>query len=250
MKNGEIINILERFAPPQIAEEWDNVGLMLGSRERENTGVVVALDLTKETLELAKEKGANMIVTHHPFIFGALSRVDEDEARGELIARLIRDEICVYSAHTNLDKTKGGINDRLVELFGGEDVEEDGIGRIFRTGDLTLRELARRVADRLGDGTVRVAGDLDKKIGRAYVVSGAGASEYERAREKADALITGEIKHHQYIEANLQGFCLVEFSHYFSEIVAEKILCDLLKSYPIKTYAAANVCPFRRIEEL
>lgn len=250
MKNGEIIDIIEKFVPPCIAEEWDRVGLMLGTRRSENTGVLVTLDVTPEVVAQAEECGANLIVSHHPFIWDALARIDEETPRGAMCARLLRAGISVYSAHTNLDKAEGGINDRLAALFGGKDVVADGVGRVFSTGDVTLGELAKRVANALGDETTLVVGDPSKKVRKAYVVGGAGGSEYERAKELADVLISGEFKHHQYLDARADGFMLIEFSHYFSECIMREILSDALAPHSINIIKAADGCPFRRIQEL
>lgn len=250
MKNGEIIEILEKFAPPSLAEEWDRVGLMLGTRRSENTGVLVTLDVTPEAVAQAEECGANLIVSHHPFIWDALPRIDEDTPRGAMYARLIRDGISVYSMHTNLDKADGGINDRLAAMLGGKDILPDGVGRVFSTGDITLGELAKRVADALGDKTTLVVGDPSAIVRKAYVVGGAGASEYDRAKEVADVLISGEFKHHQYLDAPVDGFALIEFSHFFSEIIMQEILSDALAPHRINIIKATKVCPFRRIEEI
>lgn len=250
MKIGEIIEILERFAPTALAEEGDRVGLMAGSREAECRGALVTLDVTPEVVKQAEETGANLIISHHPFIWDPLKTLGEDSPRGELYARVVRGGISVYSMHTNLDKAAGGINDRLVALLGGYDVEADGVGRVFSTGGITLGELAKRVAVTLGDGTVKAIGDPNKTVNRAYIVGGSGGSEYDKARQKADVFITGELKHHQYLDAALDGFMLIEFSHYFSEIIMQDILLDALASYPIKIFKATQSCPFRRMQEL
>lgn len=250
MTIGEVIEILERLAPPEQAEEWDRLGLMVGSRKAECTGVLLALDATSQTVEEAEKLGVNLIVSHHPFIWDPMPRIDEDEKRGALCARLVRDRITVYSMHTNLDKAERGINDYLARLFGGKDIETDGVGRIFAAGGVTLAQLAKTVAEKLGDDTVLVVGDPSRIIDKAYVVGGAGGSEYDRARECADVLITGELKHHQYLDAQADGLALIEFSHYFSEIIMQNILSDALAPYEIKTFKAASACPFRRIEEL
>ncbi len=250
MKNGEIIKILEQLAPVEIAEEWDRVGLMIGSRESENTGVLLTLDVTPSAVREAEEKGANLIVSHHPFIWDPLPCIDEEDPRGAMYARLIREGISVYSMHTNLDKARGGINDYLAKLFGGTDVEEDGVGRVFSTGGLTLGELARRVSERLDDKTVVVVGDPDMPVKRAYVVGGAGGSEYDRTKRLADVLISGEMKHHQYLDAPIDGLALIEFSHFSSEIIMQEILSDALAPYSIKIFKATKVCPFWRIQEL
>ena len=152
--------------------------------------------------------------------------------------------------HTNLDKTKGGINDRLAALFNGKDVQNDGLGRIFSLGDVTLKQLAVIVRDTLDDDTVFAVGDPNKIIKTAYVVSGSGGSEYARAKEVADVLITGEIKHNLLVEAKAEGFCLIGFSHFASETIAQEILCDALAPYSINIIKAAKVCPFWRLDEV
>lgn len=248
MKNVDIIKILEEFAPPAIAEEWDRVGLMVGNLHAENTGVLLTLDVTPEAIKEAEEKGANLIVSHHPLIWDPLPRIDEETPRGAMYAGLIRAGITVYSMHTNLDKARGGINDRLASLLGGTDVMEDGVGRVFTLEGVTLKQLARRVRDILGDDSVFAVGDPDKVICRAYVVGGSGGSEYERAREVADVLITGELKHDKFLAAKEEGFCLVGFSHFASEIIMQDILCDALAPYSIKIIKAEKICPFWRLD--
>ena len=250
MKNGDIIKILEEFAPPSLAEEWDRIGLMTGTLQAENTGVLVTLDVTPETIKEAWEKGANLIVSHHPLIWDPIARIDEETSRGAMYAELIKKDMTVYSMHTNLDKTEGGINDCLAAILGGKDVQNDGLGRVFSLEGVTLKQLARCVSERLSDKTVYAVGDPDKIIKRAYVVGGSGGSEYARAKEVADVLITGEIKHNLLVEAKAEGFCLVGFSHFASEILAQDILSDALASYPINIIKAAKICPFWRLDEV
>ena len=247
MKIAKIIEELEKLAPPELAEEWDRIGLMTGSAQAECTGVVVSLDMCAEALDSAIESGAKLIVTHHPFIWNSLSRIDLDEPKGALIARLIKEGISVYSMHTNLDKSPRGINTELARLFGGENVELYGLGARFDTGGLTLEELAKRVRSALGDDTVLAVGDPKRTVRKAYVVSGAGGSDLDLAKECADVFITGELKHHQYLEAREAGLCLIQFSHYFSEVIMQNIVSDALSRLPIKVIKAAEGCPFWRV---
>lgn len=118
MKCSDIIKFMEEFAPPQLAEDWDNVGLMLGSREDTIKRVMVCLDVTPEVIEAAEAAGVNLIVSHHPFIFKGLKRISREDLKGKMIMDLIKNGINVYSAHTNLDVTDGGINQYLSGLLG------------------------------------------------------------------------------------------------------------------------------------
>lgn len=109
----EVMAQLEGLAPSHLAEKWDNVGLMVGSRGQGIKKVLCALDLNLEVIEEAIEKGANLIVTHHPCFFEPISQIDLDTPMGQMIKKLIQHEIAVFAMHTNLDIVKGGINDYL-----------------------------------------------------------------------------------------------------------------------------------------
>lgn len=118
MKCSDLIKFMEELAPPHLAEDWDNVGLMVGSREDTVKGVMVCLDVTPEVIEAAEAAGANLIISHHPFIFKGLKRINGEDLKGKMIMDLIKKGINVYSAHTNLDVTDGGINQYLSGLLG------------------------------------------------------------------------------------------------------------------------------------
>ncbi|MDE6060236.1 MAG: Nif3-like dinuclear metal center hexameric protein [Clostridia bacterium] len=250
MKISEIITVLEGFAPPVLAEEWDNVGLMVGSDRVECTGVMLALDLTHDVIAQAKRDNCNLIVTHHPFIFHAIKRIDFSEANGEAIRELIKNDITVYSMHTNLDKTSGGLNDAIASMLGGKNIELDGVGVMFEIEPKRLADFAKSVACKLSDKSVRIVGNPDKTVSRVYAVSGSGASEYARAKECADVMLTGDFKHHNYIDAVNDGFALVEYTHFASEIIAQDILARVLSGTGIKTIKAIQHSPFRLLEEI
>ncbi|MEN2776062.1 Nif3-like dinuclear metal center hexameric protein [Acetivibrio clariflavus] len=118
VKCGDIVKFMEEYAPPKLAEDWDNVGLMIGNREDEIKKVMVCLDVTPEVIQAAEENNVNMIVSHHPFIFKGLKRINTDDLKGRMIIDLIRKGINVYSAHTNLDVTNGGVNEQLARALG------------------------------------------------------------------------------------------------------------------------------------
>lgn len=118
MKCSDIIKFIEEFAPPELAEDWDNVGLMVGSREDTIKKVMVCLDVTPQVIEAAEVANVNLIVSHHPFIFKGLKRINREDLKGKMIIELIKKGINVYSAHTNLDATYGGINQYLSGLLG------------------------------------------------------------------------------------------------------------------------------------
>lgn len=118
-----IMDAMDKLAPRQLAEDWDNVGLLVGSPQQEIEKIVVALDVTVEAVELAIRQQANMIVAHHPLIFKAIKQLRTDLPLGNLLARLIKNDIAVYAAHTNLDIAEGGVNDALAAVLGLKDSE-------------------------------------------------------------------------------------------------------------------------------
>ncbi len=118
IKCSELIEFMEEFAPVNLAEDYDNVGLLIGSRNQDIKKVLVCLDVTSKVVEEALEKKADLIVSHHPIIFRGIKRINEEDPKGSVIYKLIRNGIGVYSAHTNMDFTNGGINDTLAKLIG------------------------------------------------------------------------------------------------------------------------------------
>jgi len=115
---GDVIRALEEHYPPYLASDWDNSGLQLGSRRSPVSKVVVALDLGYEVVEDACREGAELIITHHPLFFKGLKKIDLDSPKGAVIGRLLKENISVYSLHTNLDRAPNGLNDRLADLIG------------------------------------------------------------------------------------------------------------------------------------
>ena len=118
-----IIDWMEQLAPKRLAEEWDNVGLLVGSPSHKVERVLVALDATDNIIDYAIEQGAEMIVAHHPFLFRPMKQIRTDWAQGAMIEKLLKNGIAVYAAHTNLDIAEGGVNDVLAERIGLTEVE-------------------------------------------------------------------------------------------------------------------------------
>ena len=114
----QIIESMEQWAPLHYAESWDNVGLMVGSKQRNISKIITTLDITPEVVEYAIAEQAQMIISHHPFIFKGLKSLNLDSPQGSLIERIIKNDMVVYSAHTNLDITQGGLNDMLADRLG------------------------------------------------------------------------------------------------------------------------------------
>lgn len=128
-KLEEVINFLDLYAPERIADEWDNVGLQIGNKKNNVKNILLALDLDKRVLDYAIKNDIDLIITHHPVFFKGIKSIDRGNYLGEIIYKLVENNISVYSAHTNLDKTRDGVNDVLFEKLGLREkkvlVEED-----------------------------------------------------------------------------------------------------------------------------
>ncbi len=220
MKLREIYDYIDSFAPFQTQADFDNAGFLVGDPEEEFKGGVVALDVTSGAIEYAKSIGANLIVSHHPVIFDPLKGVTANS----LVYKLIKSGISVISAHTNLDRAKGGINDKLCELLGLQNIEgvlpdrevfEARVGELQE--ELTPDEFGNLLSNIFcGTGIKYVCGE--KNIKRVGVCSGAGGSLLsDMATLGVDAFVTADVKHNVFLEAAELGISLYDCGHYATE---------------------------------
>lgn len=219
-------NALDKIACFNAAEDWDNVGLLVGSPHTRVKTALVALDATKDVLAEAKLLHANLIITHHPVIFRPVDRIDGDS----LLYALIAANVGVISAHTNYDMAVDGVNDTLcghLELTGVRTLEGGELSGVGRLGELHKpllpEELAAFVKERLGAGSVRYT--RGGPVSMVAVCGGSGGGLWRDARAQgAQALITSEVKHSQFLDAAHAGFILIDAGHYATESIAVKPL--------------------------
>ncbi|MBQ4347760.1 MAG: Nif3-like dinuclear metal center hexameric protein [Firmicutes bacterium] len=235
VKCREICDIMEEIAPAALAESWDNPGLAAGDPDFGIEKILVALDATLEVVNEAITLGADMIITHHPLIFGGLKTLREDIPDGERAAKIIRAGLCVFSAHTNLDTAKGGTNDCLAALLGIENLkpltgEEEGLGRIGSIEPCSLGEFAQRAREALKLDTLKTAGNPGRMISKIALCTGAGAEFISRAHELgAELYITGDIKFHDAQKALALGLCIMDGTHWATERIIVHELAKILK---------------------
>ena len=234
MKISDIIEKIEKEFPKELAYEWDNVGLLVGDRNREVETVVTCLDVTEDVIEFAKNCDAELIISHHPVIFSPINCVNGDTKTGKLLMDAIENKIAIYSAHTNCDKAENGINTRLAQMFNLENVEPleaDGLGRIGNLEKpVSICEFAEHVESKLSV-KVRFCGDTKNTVKKVAICSGAGGDVIATAIQKgADVLLTGDTKYHQMLDAK-DDINIIDAGHFGTEaIVAEifaEILCDI-----------------------
>ena len=241
MKINNLVEILEKLAPTSLAEEWDNPGLLVGERNAEVKKVLVALDATDEVIDEAVNMNADVIVTHHPMIFGSLKKVNDDTALGRRIIKLIKNGVAHYAMHTNLDIAFGGVNDELAKILELKNIgilsvsceqngEPNGLGRYGETDEMSLAEFALKVKEKLGLDAVRFVGDETKKVSRVGLCTGAGISFMGDAVKKGcDVYVTSDIKYHESQKALEDGIALVDATHYGSENIIVSVISNYLK---------------------
>ena len=220
-----ILTVLDGMAPLSTAEEWDHAGFQVGDLEAPVTKALVCLDVTEAALNEAQTIGAELIISHHPLLFSPLSELPADH----LIYKLAVAGISNVAMHTNLDKARGGVNDCLAAALGLSDLREAyGLGRIGTLETpLSPKEFAVKVKTLLGTA-VRVKEGSDN-VNTVGLLGGAGGDVLETAEAAvADAFVTGEIKHHQWLAA--PDITVVDAGHYATENVVVEPLCAALSA--------------------
>ena len=206
---------MEKLAPIFLKEDFDNVGLMVGSKDKEVKKVLLALDCTKDVIEEGKREGVDLIITHHPLIFRKPSRIVNDDLQGWKIIELIKNDISLYSSHTNLDSTKDGINEEIVKVLGFSQgkliesskvrgFEECGLGRVvYLDSDIELNNL------------INIA-----------IINGSGQDFFGKAIGMgADCIITGDTSYHFASDYKEMGVSIIDPGHFPTEwIVFLKVM--------------------------
>jgi GTP cyclohydrolase I len=224
-----IFQLLDRMAPPHMAEEWDNVGLQVGDPGREVELVWVALDPSLEVVSAACRQGVGLLVTHHPLIFRSLKRIDIRTPLGSVIEQALRNRLAIYTMHTNLDAAAGGLNDLLAEKVGMQGLKPlaGGTERRLRAGmgrtgmlraRLPLNQLALKLKKGLKLEAVRVVGNAENLVKRVAVSTGSGSSLLPYfLSSTAEVFITGDLRYHDAREIETAGRCAIDIGHFHSE---------------------------------
>lgn len=237
-----ICQFMESFAPRRLAEEWDNVGLLIGDRNRLAETVMTCLTVTPETVEEAISEGADLIVTHHPVPFRPLKKITTDNVTGKLLLQLIENQCAVYSPHTSFDSAQQGINQRLAEGLGISDpvplqpIEGDpdalGSGRYGRLpSPQSVADFLEATKSLLNlNGLHVVTGERDTISKIAVACGSAGQFLNAAIKEGCDCLVIGETNFHTCLEAKANNVVLVLTGHFASERFALEVLAELLKT--------------------
>ncbi|MDE5699515.1 MAG: Nif3-like dinuclear metal center hexameric protein [Lachnospiraceae bacterium] len=257
MKCYEVIEKLEALSPTAFAEEWDNIGLLAGRRDKEVGTVYIALDATDDVIDEAVRLGADLLLTHHPLIFRKLGRVNTDDFIGRRVCELIRNDISYYAMHTNFDVMGMAdaaadellLRDRQVlNITYEDDIAKEGCGRVGKLEKrMRVAELAEFVKEKFHVPNVRVFGDLGDIVETAAVMPGSGGSYIRDALNAgADVMITGDVDHHEGIDAVAQGIAVIDAGHYGIEKLFVPYMEEFIRRElsGIQIYKAAVKEPF------
>lgn len=254
---GDLIARLQTVAPEDFAQDWDNVGLLVGDRKQEIKKIFIALDADEAAIAQAKAVGAQLLLTHHPLIFSPLKKINCDHFISARVVELLRSQMSYYAMHTNFDAAKMGelaakrmgltVEAPLADIF-TRDGKDYGIGVV---GSLKEPEmiggLCAVVKEAFGVNTVKLFSAETGPISRVAICPGSGKSTIADAiAAGAQVLITGDIDHHTGIDAVAQGLSIIDAGHYGMEHIfigyMEQYLKEQLQG--VEVYAQQRRDPF------
>ena len=237
-----IINQMESWAPTHWAEDFDNVGLLVGSYSQPVKKVMVALDATIPIIKEAIAKKCDCIITHHPILRESLKQINSQTSAGLKIMMLLQNNISLYTAHTNLDKAPGGVNCTLAKKLGFTSTKlmypcptnaNIGYGRIA-TVDTTLKNVLLNAEKALGLKKLAFTGDINMPVKRIGMCGGSGMSFWQQAKNAGcQVYLTGDVKYSDALAAQEAGLSVVDITHYVSEnVIVEEIVKKLQNANP------------------
>ena len=239
MKIKEIYNYLDTIAPFDTAAEWDNCGLSVGSLDSDVNKVLVALDVTNDVINTAVNCGAQLVITHHPLLFAPVAQIEANS----LVYKAVKSGVTFLAAHTNLDIATGGVNDCLARKVGITNLKQSQVDEFLKIGEIdpcTPQEFALRVKNALG-GKVSFT-ENNTMIKTVALCSGGGGDLIDAAhREGADAFLTGEAKHHEFLYSKDFGISMFVAGHFETEnVVCEYLYNSLNKKFGDKVEIKAS----------
>ncbi len=244
MNVKSILKYLEQRFPYELASTFDKgkIGLVIGSEDMNVSGVMCSLDVTTEVVNDAIKQNCNLIITHHPFLFVPISKINPNDDKGKVIYQLIQNNIALISMHTNMDLGYNGVADTLANLY---DLKNSNLGQdncFVRYGDIdeiSFKDLVVKTKDIFSLNGVRYVGELNRPIKRVAIVGGSGGQEEEMMiaiNNNCDCYITGELKHHLGIFAKHYNLCLIEVNHGIEKVVFDNLIIDLKKHFSDVTF--------------
>lgn len=255
---GAVYSFLQEKAPFELQESFDNAGFLVGREEASVSRILVALDITEQVVREAIEQGAQLIIAHHPVIFGNLKSITDQTLTGRILLSLAENGIAAICAHTNLDAVEGGVNDALALRLGLADIGQlkqegvdgqgrpYGIGRVGFVPEQPLYDFAMAVKRLLGANGIRLV-DGGKPV-RMVAVGGGACADFvgDALAQGCDTFVTSDVKYHQFLEARALGLNLVDAGHF----PTENVVCPILQDWLEKRFPQVSVTISQRHSEV
>ncbi len=240
---GDIAKVIEEFAPKSLQESYDNTGLQIGDPAMAVTAAMLCLDVTEDILEEAIQRQCNLVITHHPLIFRGLKSITGKTPIERIATTAIRNNIAIYSAHTNLDSAWEGVSHEMAHALDMTDLKvlepkdstaTTGLGVIGNLRPTPKMEFLRKVKETFGVKALKYSVQSPQLvIKRVALCGGAGASLIPLAADSgADAIITGDVKYHDFTAFG-SDLLIADIGHYESELCARRIFSRIIRErYP------------------
>ena len=243
VKVKEIADVIEEFAPKALQESYDNAGLQVGDPEAMVSAVLLSLDVNEDILKEAQKRECNLIVTHHPLIFKGIKQLTGADATQRLVIEALKNNIAVYSAHTNLDSVWDGVSHEIARKLNVKELEvlephsqdaKVGLGVVGNIKPIPKIEFLRKVKETFNVAALRYSAQSPSVVVRRVAVcGGSGASLISAAiKAKADILVTGDVKYHDFTSFGSE-IIIADIGHYESELCSREILSRVIRHrYP------------------
>ena len=233
----EITNILEKWCPLNSAEEFDNVGLLVGNSNEIITKAIITIDTTEEVVDEAIKNDCNLIITFHPIIFDGLKNITEQTYVERIVFKAIQNNINIYAIHTNLDNNPKGVNYKICQklelnntkFLVSKEKETFGMGMVGELNkELSEIEFFNFLKSKMNIKNIKHSPFIGKNIKKVAVLGGSGSFAIENAiAEKADCYITSDLKYHDYFKAD-NKILLADIGHYESEQFTKELILEFL----------------------
>lgn len=233
-----IVSVLEEVASLSYQEDYDNAGLIVGNRKDAVSKVLISLDVTSEVVQEAIDCGADLIVSHHPFVFRAMKKFNNSNDVEKCLKMAMKHDIAIYASHTNMDSVISGVNGKICEKLGLSNcgilvpTENNLVGNGM-IGEYSEPKNAQDFLDNVKKtfncGVIRHTKIVSETIRKVAVCGGSGSFLIQDAvNAGADVFITSDVKYHDFFQAE-NKIILADIGHYESEQFTKELFCELLK---------------------
>lgn len=239
LKVKDIAQAIESFAPKDLQETYDNAGLQVGDPEMIVSAALLCLDITEDVMREALERKCNLIISHHPLLFKGLKEVTGQTATERIVITAIKENVAIYSAHTNLDSAWEGVSHEIAHALNMTNLEvlepksdhtSVGLGVIGNVQPTPKIEFLRKVKETFNVKSLRYSSQSPQLVVRKVAVCGGSGASLIRAAiaAGADIIITGDVKYHDFTSFGLD-IIIADIGHYESEICTKKIFSKIIR---------------------